>query len=136
MESLTIGQLARKAGVGIETVRYYERRGLIQEPPRMESGYREFPTEAVDQLRFIRRAQELGFSLREIKELLSLRLTPSCNCDRVLQRTEDKIADIKTRIRSLRRMERALEKLATACRQRETSSKCPILEALDAREGL
>ncbi len=135
MGSLTIGQLARRAGVGVETVRYYERRGLLPEPPRRESGYREFSPEAATRLRFIKRAQELGFSLREIKELLALRVTPGCNCERVLERTNDKIADIERRLRSLRGMRRALTKLADACRRRGTTRACPILEALGAEEA-
>jgi MerR family mercuric resistance operon transcriptional regulator len=136
MAPLTIGQLARRAGVGVETVRYYERRGLMPEPPRKESGYRQFLPEDLSRLRFIRRAQQLGFSLREIKELLALRLTPGCNCERVLERTNAKIADVEARIRSLRRMLRVLKKLAEACRRRESTSGCPILEALDSREAI
>ncbi len=136
MESLTIGQVAREAGVGIETVRFYERRGLIEEPPRRPSGYRQFSGETVTRLRFIRSAQELGFTLREIKELLSLRVTPGCNCDRVLHKTEAKIADVEGRIRTLRRMQRVLKRLASACRERGTTSTCPILAALDAKEEM
>ncbi len=135
MESLTIGQVARRAGVGVETVRFYERRGLIQEPPRRESGYRQFSADVVDQLRFIKRAQELGFSLREVRELMSLRVTPGCNCDRVLRRTEAKIEDVKARIRVLRRMRGILETLAKACRERGTTTACPILAALGSKGG-
>lgn len=135
MEPLTIGQVARRAGVGVETVRFYERRGLIKEPPRRESGYRQFSAEVVDQLRFIKRAQELGFSLREVRELMSLRLTPGCNCDKVLRRTEAKIEDLKAPIRALRRMQGVLEKLAKACRERGATTACPILDALDSKEG-
>lgn len=135
MESLTIGQVARRAGVGVETVRFYERRGLIKEPPRRASGYRQFSAEVVAQLRFIKRAQELGFSLREVRELMSLRVTRGCNCDRVLRRTEAKIEDVKSRIRALRRMQRALEKLARACRERGATTACPILAAIDSKEG-
>jgi MerR family mercuric resistance operon transcriptional regulator len=135
MPSLSIGQLAQKAGVGVQTIRYYERRRLIPAPPRKESGYRQFAEEAVAHLRFIRRAQELGFSLREIKELLSLRLTPGCNCERVLERTSDKLADIERRIQTLRRIQRVLKKLADACRARGTTGPCPILEALGSEEA-
>lgn len=74
METLTIGQLAKNAGVNIETIRYYERRGLIPEPPRRESGYRQYSPEFVTRIQFIKRAQELGFSLNEIAELLALRV--------------------------------------------------------------
>ena len=95
MKSLTIGHLAKQAGVNLETVRYYERRGLLPRPPRSASGYRLFPAEAARRLRFIRRAQELGFSLREISELLTLRVDPDTTCGEVKQRADDKIADIE-----------------------------------------
>ena len=76
-KSLTIGRLAKEVGINLDTVRYYERRGLLPKPPRTASGYRLFPAEAVRRLRFIRRAQEIGFSLRDIRDLLSLRATPT-----------------------------------------------------------
>ena len=88
MKALTIGHLAKEAGVNLETVRYYERRGLLPRPPRSPSGYRLFPAESRKRLRFIRRAQELGFSLREIRELLSLRLAHSTDGAAVRRRAE------------------------------------------------
>ena len=131
MKPLSIGQVAQRAGIGVETVRFYERRGLIDEPPRSAAGYREYPEAIVSRIRFIKRAKELGFTLKEIKELLSLRLDPTTTCADVRSRAEAKIADIETRIRSLRRMNKALVKLTAACSGRGTSSECPILEALD-----
>src|SRR5713226_8911199 len=92
MKSLTIGHLAKQAGVNLETVRYYERRGLLLRPPRSASGYRLFPAEAARRLRFIRRAQELGFSLAEIGELLSLRVSRSTTSGDIRARAEAKIA--------------------------------------------
>lgn len=82
MEGLTIGRLAREAGVNSETIRFYERRGLIPKPPRPATGYRRYPPETVRRVRFIRHAKELGFSLKEILELLSLRLDPETTCIR------------------------------------------------------
>ena len=131
MKPLTIGQVARSAGVGVETVRFYEREGLLDEPPRRPSGYRQYGESIVGRLQFIRRAKELGFTLSEIKELLSLRLDPSTSCADVKSRAEVKIADIDEKIRTLQRMKKALEKLTKACSGRGPTSECPILEALD-----
>jgi len=78
--ALTIGQVAKRSGIGIETLRYYERKGLVEEPPRTESGYRQYPEDVVARIRFIRRAKELGFKLSEISELLSLRVDPNTTC--------------------------------------------------------
>ena len=128
MNGLTIGGVARRAGVGIETVRFYERRELIDEPPRRESGYRQFPEETVLRIRFIKHAQELGFSLREIKELLALRLDAGARCLDVRERAEAKISEIDAKIRSLRTMKRALTKLTAACSGKGPATECPILE--------
>jgi MerR family mercuric resistance operon transcriptional regulator len=98
MEKLTIGQLAKKANVNLETIRYYERRGLIPEPPRNNSGHREYSLEAVKRTEFIKRSQALGFSLKEITELLSLRVEPGTTCGDVKARLEAKIADVEKRI--------------------------------------
>ncbi len=131
MTCLTIGKVAQRAGVGIETVRFYEREGLIDKPPRGPSGYRNFPESVVSRLLFIKRAKELGFTLNEIKELLSLRLAPETTCAEVKQRANRKIADIKDKVRSLRRMEEALVKLTESCSGRGPADDCPILAALD-----
>ncbi|MFQ5743810.1 MAG: MerR family transcriptional regulator [Acidobacteriota bacterium] len=131
MQTLTIGKVARLADVGVETVRFYERRGLIAEPPRRASGYRQYPQETIARIRFIRRAKELGFSLQEISELLALRLDPETTCREVRDRAEAKIADIEEKTRTLRRMQEALAKLTAACSGRGSVSECPILEALD-----
>src|SRR5574340_1048371 len=104
---LTIGLVTRRAGVGVETVRFYERQGLIEEPPRRPSGYREYDDEVVSRLGFIRRAKELGFTLKQIKELLSLRRDPSTPAADVKRRAAAKIADIETKIRTLQRMREA-----------------------------
>lgn len=129
--ALTIGRVARSAGLAIDTVRYYEHEGLIEKPARSASGYRNYHPDVIARLRFIRQAKELGFSLHEIKELLSLRVTPGKSCADVRARAEAKIADVEQRIAQLDRMKRALAKLATACSGRGPTSECPILEALE-----
>jgi len=131
MEGITIGKLARRAGVGVETIRFYERKGLLPEPPRTRSGYRAYPEETVRRLRFIRRAKELGFTLREIRELLALRAGPEATCDAVRERARAKIADIEARIRTLEAMRAALERLAADCPASGPVRACPILDALE-----
>lgn len=130
MKPLTIGQVASQAGIGVETVRFYERQGLIEEPTRRVSGYRQYGEEVVHRLRFIRKAKELGFTLNEIKELLSLKLGPMSSCADVKGRAEAKIADIEEKVRTLQRMKRALVKLTRACSGNGPISECPILDAL------
>src|SRR5262245_6287713 len=134
MYALTIGQLAKQAQVNIDTVRYYERRGLIPEPPRRWSGYRQYSQADLARLQFIKRAQKLGFSLQEIAELLSLRVDPETSCPDGKTRAEGKMAEIEAKIQELESMKRALEKLVAACRGRGPTSACPILEALETKE--
>jgi len=134
MKSLTIGHLAREAGVNLETVRYYERRGLLPKPPRSASGYRLFPSDAARRLRFIRRAQEIGFSLKEIRELLSLRVSRTTTSRDIRARAEAKIVDIDARIRSLGSMKKALRKLTNGCEGCVPVTECPILESLDSED--
>ena len=131
MRFMKIGELAQRAGVNVETVRYYERKGLLREPPRWESGYRDFPAESLVRLRFIRHAKALGFSLLEIQELLALRMSPQAACRDVQRRVEAKIADIQQKIRSLARIQRTLEEFAATCVEGASSSECPILDALE-----
>lgn len=130
MDTLSIGKLARGSGTGIETIRYYEREGLLEQPARSEAGYRQYSPEVVSRLRFIKHSKELGFSLKEISELLSLKLNPRSNCSQVKKRAEKKIQDIEFKIASLQRMRRVLVKLHTACPGGGPTSDCPILEAL------
>lgn len=135
MPAMTIGQVARQAGVGVETVRFYERQGLLAEPPRRASGYRQYAQEVVARLRFIKRAQELGFSLKEISELLSLRVDPDMTCGEVKQRAEAKMAAIDAKLRDLQRMQAALAQLVAACSGSGPTSHCPILDALESQEA-
>ena len=133
MDVMTIGQLAKQARVNRETVRYYERRRLLQRPSRSVTGYRVFSDDALRRLRFIRHAKMLGFSLEEIRELLALRINSIDTCERVRQRTQAKIADIDQKIESLQRMRRALSELVTACSRRRKTNDCPILNSLEAK---
>jgi MerR family mercuric resistance operon transcriptional regulator len=131
MKPLTIGTLARQSGVNLETIRFYERRGLLPEPPRSRSGYRLYPTEAGRRLRFIKRAQELGFTLKEVEELLTLRLSPRAKNAQVRKRAVAKIEDIEAKIRTLESMKRTLQELTKACIGCSPTSDCPILASLD-----
>ncbi len=130
-KTFTIGEVARQAEVGVETVRYYEREGLLEQAARKASGYRQFDDAVVSRLRFIKRAKELGFTLKEIKELLELKLTPGSKCVQVKQRAEAKVLDIEQKIRTLQRMKKGLKKLTASCSGQGTLSECPILEALE-----
>jgi MerR family transcriptional regulator, copper efflux regulator len=134
MNELTIGWVARRAGLAIDTVRYYEREGLLEKPARTSSGYRQYPADAVARLRFIRQAKELGFTLSEIRELLALKVAPGKSCADVRARTKAKIIDIEQRVAQLNRMKRALAKLAVACSGRGPTSECPILDAMETRK--
>ncbi len=135
MTGFTIGDVAKRAGVNIETLRYYERRRLIGKPPRTAANYRRYPEETVLRVRFIKRAQELGFSLKEIHELLSLRAAPRARCGDVRERAEEKMRDIDEKMRSLRRMKRALGNLVSECHGDGPVTECPILEALDTEDA-
>ena len=134
MDSLTIGALAKRAGVGVETVRFYERRGLVRRPARPRAGYRAYPDEAIGRIRFIRNAQALGFTLQEVKELLALRVTAGTSCAAVRSRASAKVADVKRRLTDLERIRMALEKLIAVCPGRGALADCTILEALDSAE--
>ncbi len=134
MTTLTIGKVAKAAGLGVETVRFYERQGLIAEPARSESGYRQYRPETIRRLQFIVRAKALGFTLQEIGDLLDLRATPGAGCADVQARAEAKIADIEARIAQLDAMKLALGALVVQCRGEGPLSDCPILDALDEEE--
>lgn len=134
MTGLKVGEVAKQAGVNLQTIHYYERRGLLPKPPRTGSNYRAYPEDAVLRVRFIKRAQELGFSLKDIKELLSLRAAPRAKCADVLRRARTKVQDIDEKIATLHRMRTALSKLMDECEGTLPISQCPILESLDVSE--
>ena len=129
--SLFIGKVARLAGVGVETIRFYERQGLLTAPARRDSGYRMYPEHVLSRIRFIRRAKELGFSLREIKELLEFRRSSSAPCEDVCEKAQAKIANIEGKIATLTKMKEALSELFAACQVRASLADCPILEFLE-----
>jgi len=131
MEKMTISQLARKSSVNLETIRYYERRGLIPKPPRNASGYRQYSQEDIARTKFIKRAQMLGFSLREILEILSLRMEPGKTCGDMKARVEAKIEDVEQKIADLRQMQEALLNLVGKCTGKGPIGYCPILEILN-----
>jgi MerR family mercuric resistance operon transcriptional regulator len=131
MERLTIGEVAKRANVRIETLRYYERTGLVASPPRSESNYRLYPQETVRRVQFIKRAQELGFSLKEIMELLALRATPETPCADIRSRALDKIMAIEEKIQALHAMKHALAQLVAECSGQGEITDCPILASLD-----
>ena len=131
MKALTIGQIAKLARVGVETIRFYERQGLLIQPERKESGYRQFSEDAVARLRFIKRAKELGFSLKEVRELLEIQENPDASRAEVKRHAEVKLDDIEAKIRDLQRMKKALKKVTDTCSGHGPLHGCPILDALN-----
>ena len=134
MRQMTIGQVARAAGIGPDTVRYYERRGLLPAAARSTSGYRQYSAEMVPQLRLIRHAKLLGFSLREIGELLELRITSTRSCAEVRRRADRKIGEIEQRIAALMRMKQELARVSAGCLAKDRRAGCSLLDALEAEE--
>ncbi len=128
--SLTIGKLAKRADVSIDSIRFYERLGLLSEPMRTSSNYRVYPFETADRLRFIKKAKALGFPLKEIQELLTLQQSPSASRAEVKVKTVDKIRDIRARIKDLRKILKVLERLDKSCDGQGPIADCPILHAL------
>lgn len=131
-QSLTIGHIARAAGVNVETVRYYQRVGLITEPVKPAEGYRIYPANTVDRILFIKRAKELGFSLKEITELLEL---GNGHCDDMRLRAEEKRAHIDKQISDLKNLKKTLETLIHACRADNDMAHCPIIETLTGNKS-
>lgn len=124
------GQVAEKAGVNIQTLRYYERRGLLARPRRLESGYRAYGQEAVDSVRFIKRAQELGFALSEIETLLGLARGGPSDCDRAQALANGKIAELDSKIASLLAMRDSLGRLVTTCELPRKQRDCPLIRSI------
>ena len=135
MAGLTIGKVAERAGVNIDTLRYYERQAVIPPPERNGSNYRIYSQDTVPRVRFVKRAQELGFTLAEIKELLDLRVSTEARCADVRDQALAKIEDLNGKIRSLQAMRRVLSKLAGECSGEGPVSECPILESLDSKQA-
>lgn len=136
MGGLRISQVASQADVNLETIRYYERQGLLPKPPRTGANYRAYPADTVQRVLFVKQAQALGFTLKEIKELLSLRATPRTRCEDVRRRAEGKIQDIDEKLHALQAMRESLKTLVRECVGAAPVTDCPILAAFDAREGM
>jgi Hg(II)-responsive transcriptional regulator len=132
--AMKIGEVAERGGVNLQTIRYYEREGLLPSPPRMASGYRLFTFATVRRVRFIKRAQQLGFTLSEIRELLNLRVSDGRSSSEVRSIAEAKIADIDQKIRALQAVKQALTRLTDKCSGYGLATECPILEGLDSDE--
>ena len=131
----SIGQIAKQTCVSVETIRYYEKEGLLEKPQRKESGYRQYNGDAIDRLFFIQQAKELGFSLKEIGELLSIKSDANTVCSDVKYLAEDKLSNIENKIKILQRMEKSLKKLVDACPGQAPISDCPILDSLGKRSA-
>ena len=132
MNSLTIGKIAKRAGIGVETVRFYERKGIIDQPPKPNNGgVRIYPDETVDRIHFIRKGQNLGFSLKEIDELLSLRAAPGTECADICDRAKNKLVEVQEKIARLEMISTALEQLIAECPGKGGVNICAIVNALE-----
>lgn len=131
MELLNIGEVASQTGITVETVRFYEKKKLIDAPLRSESGYRQYPQETVKRIRFILRAKEVGFTLKDIAELLELRREPGTSCTDIKVRASRKIEEVDKKIEDLGKIREALAGMIMKCSGNGALSECPILEELD-----
>lgn len=128
--SYSIGQIAKQSGVSVETIRYYEKEGLLEKPVRKESGYRQYNETVLDRLSFIQQAKGLGFTLTEILELLSLEIKPGTTSKDIKQMAQSKLNSIEEKMRILRRIQRTLKDLVTQCSGNGDIEQCPILNAI------
>ncbi len=132
-KNLTIGFLAKESGVGVETVRFYERKGLIKRPLKKDSGFRQYTFEDVRKIRFVKRAQDLGFTLREIKDLLELQVSSRATCGDLRKKADLKIAEVDGKIEDLKQMKESLKKFSNCCGTKNVSLKdCGILECFES----
>ena len=131
MTYLSIGKIAEKANVSVETIRFYERKGLVEEPQRKQSGYRQYLEGDVKKLIFIQHAKSLGFSLNEIKDLMTLQADERTTSREIKEMAQTKLNDIEEKIKMLQGMQRSLKSLVDKCPGEGPTSECPILEALD-----
>jgi MerR family Zn(II)-responsive transcriptional regulator of zntA len=132
---MKIGQLAKKVDIDIQTLRYYESQGLLNEPERLANGYREYPQSSIERLQFIKKAKLVGFTLKEIKELLAIQVTKDEHtCQEVKSYTQDKLQEIELKLSELRQIKSALEKIhSSCCGGQETAAHCSILSALEGK---
>lgn len=133
-ETFTIGKLAQRAGVNVETVRFYERKGLIQKP-QSSTGYRKYPNSDANKIKFIKKTQELGFTLKEAKDLLDLRVDKAAKCSTVKSKTDAKIKEVEEKINDLLKIKNTLLRLSESCSSRDVSvTECPIIESFEEIE--
>jgi MerR family mercuric resistance operon transcriptional regulator len=130
-DSFTIGQLSKLSDTGVEAIRFYERRGVLPPAKRTEGGYRQYGRDTVKRLHFIHRAQELGFSLKEITQLIALRVTSKSNCSEVKKRALSKLQQIESKISDLQKMRDVLKEVTQACVANRPIADCPILNSFD-----
>ena len=135
-ENMSIGDLSKISGVGIETIRYYERMGLLKPIARKSSGYRIFNKDSYRTLRFLKHAQKLGFSLSEIKDLLRLRANKESRCKDVKTRAEKHLKNVEARIERLESIRHVLSQLIQQCRSRKTNDSCPVLDCFEERSDV
>lgn len=128
-----IGEIAKMAEVNIQTIRYYERRNILKPKNKKDSGFRLYSRDAVKTIKFIKHAQELGFKLDEIKELMNLRAPSVGRCERVRKQATEKLGDIQQKISLLKGIEKTLKKLITDCEQNKTSQTCPIIDNMEVK---
>ncbi|HJO92674.1 MAG TPA: heavy metal-responsive transcriptional regulator [Victivallales bacterium] len=133
MKTFRIGKLAKETGLGIETIRFYERKKLIKDPPRRESGYRDYPEETIEQLKFIKNAKDLGFTLSEIKELLDLSSKAWTTAGDIKKQAEKKVDQIEYKIKMLKGMRDNLKDLIEKCSGKGPKIKCPILKKIKGK---
>lgn len=133
---MTIGILAKKSDVTVETVKFYEKVGVLPKPQKPSSGFRTYPSEYVSRIHFIKRAQELGFTLREVKELLKLKVDKKATCGQVMKKTDEKILEVEKKIKDLKQMKKSLEQIRECCEDgTQTLTDCPILECFETTGG-
>ncbi|HGT2643548.1 TPA: heavy metal-responsive transcriptional regulator [Legionella pneumophila] len=134
MPGLTIGQVAKQVGMSRDAIRIYERQGLIEDPDRSPSGYRLYSTAAISRLRFIQRAKAMGFSLKEIGELLEIKRTATNTCEQVRAEANVKLKQVETKMAELQRLQKALKTLIKTCDSNTENSQCPLLDALEQED--
>ena len=129
-QPLTIGRLARQAGVGIDTVRFYERRGLLPHPARTPAGYRVYNDGSIQQLSFIRKAKSIGLTLKQIRKLLDLSTVGSTNCGEIASFARNILEEVREKIAHLQSIERSLDLLQSLCEGNPDSVRCPFVDNL------
>jgi len=136
MENMTRGEFAKKCGVNIEALRYYEKRRLMDPPRRSASGYRMYSENDITKVCFIKNAQKLGFSLNEILDLLKLRIYKEKSCDKAMGKAQEKLEDIENKIKTLNTIKKALKELIVQCQESAPTTGCPILSKFESQNNL